>query len=59
MDLPQLETKVNGDIAEVSTEAVAVESWIKANWQYAVAIAVGALILGVAFGYRLGVHAHA
>lgn len=61
MDLPELskdEAALKGDVATVEADTVKAESWLKANWHYAVAIVVGGLILGAAIGYRIGLHSH-
>lgn len=57
MDLPELskaEATVKADLVTVESDAAKVESWIKANWHYAIAIAVSGLILGAAVGYHIG-----
>lgn len=61
MDAPELsktETAVKSDIAEARTNAIKVDSWLKANWHYAAAFAVAGLILGLSLGYKLGLHSH-
>ena len=62
MDTPELskvETTVKADVAEVKTDEAAAKSWLAANYHYALAIAIGALILGVSIGFKLGMHQHA
>jgi hypothetical protein len=51
--------KVETRFATAEKDVVAVRSWFAINWHYAVAIAVGALFLGLALGYKLGMHSHA
>lgn len=61
MDVPELsnlEAKAKAEIANAETDAALAESWISKNWHYAVAFAVAGLILGAAFGYKLGLHSH-
>jgi hypothetical protein len=59
MDIKADEAKVVADVKAAETDATAVKSWFALNWHYAVAIAVAAVFLGLALGYKLGMHSHA
>lgn len=66
MNIPELSkdeatiaAKATADLAEAKAAEAAVKSWFEANWQYAVAIAVGFLFLGTAIGIKIGEHVHA
>jgi hypothetical protein len=48
--------KIAADARRAEETAVLADSWLKTNWQYAVAIAVGASVLGLALGLRIGEH---
>ena len=63
MDTPELskiETATKKDIASVEAagrtaeaDAEAAKSWLSKNWQYATAIAIGSLTLGVCIGMHI------
>jgi hypothetical protein len=48
--------KIVADARTAAAEVKVVESWLKVNWHYAVAIAVGFLFLGMAIGMKFGEH---
>lgn len=59
-DLSKIETDAKKDIASVeaaartaAADAEAAKSWLSRNWQYATAIAVGGLTLGVCIGMHV------
>lgn len=58
MDIKADAANVEADVKIAETDVTAVKSWIVLNWHYAVAIGVAALFLGLAFGYKLGMHSH-
>jgi hypothetical protein len=59
MDIKADEAKVVADVKAGEADVTAVKSWFALNWHYAVAIAVAALFLGLAMGYKIGMHSHA
>lgn len=59
MDIKADELKLAADVKVAEADATAVKSWFALNWHYALGIAVAALFLGLALGYKLGMHSHA
>lgn len=61
MDTPELskiEKSVTDTIASLEAHDTAAKSWLSQNWQYAVAISAGSLILGMSIGMKIGAHVH-
>jgi hypothetical protein len=48
--------KIVADARTAAADVKGAESWLKTNWHYAVAIAVGFLFLGAALGMKIGEH---
>ena len=62
MDTPELskiEKSVTDTIASLEGHEAAAKSWLSQNWQYVVAISVGAMTLGVSIGMKIASHIHA
>lgn len=61
MDTPELskiEKSVKDDIASIDAHEAAAKSWLASNYEYAIAIAVGSLVLGMSIGFKIAAHVH-
>lgn len=57
-ELSKIEKSVKDEMASIDAHEAAAKSWLAANYQYAIAIAVGSLVLGVSIGFKIGAHIH-